>query len=338
MSLSGNGALSRLERIYLVSQGTTIGTFAAATNSSAMRHIKCVLKNDVATLLRRDKTGARTATVGVRGRGFGNWSIEASLAPNGTGGTAPDFEALLVSAFGQAPAVGGGVRTYSFLDTPDQYFSLYSYRQPSTLNQRAGLGCLTNELTINMGQDIAEFTASGECSFVLESDFFGSASTWELGGLSGSFPTEPSSPVTNGGIIAGFTGAISIGGNQIGRIRTLTTKLNNQATMIKDDFNQYEPQESQGDVRMVTCTFNMYESDEASQQAIRVATINKTPVNITASVGLVSGSIVEVDLVNVQLQSYDLDDSSVRYSLSVPESRAFGTSITSRDELTLKIR
>ena len=49
------------------------------------------------------------------------------------------------------------------------------------------------------------------------------------------------------------------------------------------------------------------------------------------------GSIVECDLTNVLLATPTSDDSGLRYVQSWPESRAYGTSITSLNELTVKI-
>ncbi len=329
-------ALSRLERVYMADQSSfdTVPTFG---NSNAVRHIKVDISNEIATLVRRDKTGSRSATLGIKGRSFGKWSYEGSLAPSGVAGTAPDFEPLIKAIFGQAPSVGGGIRTYTFVDDPILTFGLASYRTPSTLNQRIAYGCVVNEATFNVGADIAEWTASGEAKYVIESDYFGDASTEEKGGLS-VFPTEPGAPVTNGGIIAGFTGLIVIGGNTQVRIRTAQIKINNGAAVIKDTFGTYLPDDVEGDLRNVTLTFTLYEDDTAAQKAIREATITKTPVDADITVGTVTGSIVEFLLKNVQLAAYTLDDSARRYSLTVPESRAFGTSITSKDEITIKIK
>lgn len=311
---------SRLERFYVQDQvnfdlipGGNAGGSGTATvgNSNCMRAIKVSLSNDVSTLVRRDKTGSRTATVGVKGREFGRFSLEASLSPNGTPGTAPDFEPILRSVFGQSPttptgtatvsgasnatpivittsaahaltsgdlvtlsAVGGNTaangawvinvltattfellgsagnavyttggtvsrvcRRYTFVDDPLLQFSLWSYRQPATLSQRVAFGCAPAEMTLNLGQDVAEFSVSGECKFVLESDYFSTANAEERGGIS-AMPIEPAAPVTNGGLIAGFSGRAVIGGSTIARIRTATVKVNNGAALVKDTFGK----------------------------------------------------------------------------------------------------
>lgn len=332
---------SRLERIYVIvdpafaSDGSlAIGTFG---NSNCLRHIKIKLDNDIATLVRRDKTGARTATVGIRGRSFAKWSYEGSLAPSGTNGVTPDFDPIFQAIFNTASVGGGGGLQYGpFVDQPNKTFSMAQFRQPSTVNQRIGFGLTVDEASFTLGQDIAEWTCNGTGKFVIESDYFSMATTDEKGGLS-VFPTEPSSPVTHGGIIAGFTGSFLLGGSPVARIRTATVKIKNGNVMIRDTFGHFTPDDTMGDVRMVTLQANMYEDDSAGQQAIRQAAITKTPLDASITVGTFAGSIVNFFLKNVQLQTYETDDSALRFSLNIPESRAFGTSITSKDECIITI-
>ena len=108
-----NYSFSRLERAYLQKQPTfgtipnTSGT-ASVTNSNACRFIRMELQGDVALMERPDKTGTRSQEGMVTGRKSGRWSIEMSLAANGTSGTAPDCDPILVAMFGQTAAVGAG--------------------------------------------------------------------------------------------------------------------------------------------------------------------------------------------------------------------------------------
>lgn len=335
-----NIALARLERVYMKKQGTTDASFATGVslgNSDAVRHIKADAHNEIALLVRRDKTGARTATQGVRGRGFGKWNYEGSLAPSGVNGTTPDFDPIMQSVFGQPAASANGGLQYSFVDTPILTFTMGIFKSISTLNQKIAVGCVVNTATFNIGQDIAEFTAEGECRFVMESDYVSSATSEELAAI-GSVQAEPGSPVTHGGIIPGFTGSISIGGASQARIRTATVKIDNGTAVIKDTFGTYIPDSTEGDVRTVTLAFTLYEDDDSSQQALRAATITKTPIDADLTVGTVAGSIVQFQLKNILLASYQSDDSARRFSNSFPESRAYGTSITSRDEIKITIK
>lgn len=332
-----NAILSRLERIYAGVE-SAFGVIPSFGNSSCVRHIKIQMDNDIGLLVRRDKTGARTATIGVRGRSYAKWSYEGSLAPSGVNGTTPDFDPFFQGVFG-GPAIsgGGGLQYGPFVDVPNVTIAVAQYRQPSSVNQRIGFGMVVDEANFKIGADIAEWTCNGEGKFVIESDYFSSASTDEKGGL-GSFPSEPGAPVTHGGIIAGFTGSFSLGGSTVARIRTADIKVKTQNQMIKDTFGHYTPDDTMGDVRMVTLAATMYEDDSAGQEAIRVAATTKTPLDADIILGTVAGSIVEFKLKNIQLASPTLDDSTLRYSMNIPESRAFGTSITSKDELIIIVQ
>ena len=86
-----NYSFSRLERAYLQNQ-PTFGTIpnssgtASVGNANACRFIRMELNNDVAKLARPDKTGTRSQDALIGGRKVGHWSIEMSLAGNGTPG------------------------------------------------------------------------------------------------------------------------------------------------------------------------------------------------------------------------------------------------------------
>jgi len=332
-----NVVLSRLERSYMALE-SSFGVVPSFGNTNNVRFIKQDLRNMIETLIRRDKTGTRTQTVGIRGKSHATWNWNGSLAPSGTAGTAPDFEPLMQCIFGQAPTVSGGTRTYNFVDLPILTMSLASYRRPSTVNQRIAAGCVVNEVTFQIGENIAEFTASGEARFLIESDYFADADTEEAGGLV-SFPTEPSAPTTNGGIIAGFTGSATVAGYSAGAIqlRKATIKVAPGNETIKDQFGFYLPTVTAGNWRVVTVTADLYENDDASQQALRVAAITKAPINMTFVLGTVAGSIVTFELTNVQLGTDFTDDSGLLFAMQIPESRAFGTSTTSLNELVMTL-
>jgi len=411
-------SLSRLERVYMQDQadflfipgGVAAGSGSATVaNGDAVRHIAVALNPAVETLIRRDKTGSRTATEGVRGRSAGDWSYEGSLAPNGVAGTEPDFAPLLKAVFGAAPTVNSGSVSvtaasnatpivitaaghsladgdlvtiasvggttdangtwvvsgvagndfalvgsvgnaaytsggtasevnleYGFVDQPILPFTMYSFRTPSGLAQRCAFGCLPQEINFSLGQDVAEFTSSGRCRFVIDTSYFSSGDVDETGGLA-TFPTEPVAPVTSGGIIAGFTGRAVIGGVEVARIRTASIKIESGNTVIEDNFGAFLPNETEGAERSVTIAFSLYDSDEAAIDALRVASITKTGVDFILNIGTVVGSIVVLRLKGVQLSSGTYDDSGNRFVLDYADSRAFGSSLTALDELTMWI-
>jgi len=337
---AGNVALARLERIYLKNQ-SAFDVIPSFGNNDYVRHIKATLFTETATLIRQDKTGHRTTSVGARGRSYGKWTFNSSMVTSGTAGTAPPHDPIFQAAFCQAGTGAGGGWQYTHADIssapPPELptFAMASYRRPSTLDQIIMYGCTPNEITWKIGQDIAEFEASGEARFGLSSDYVasGHATSDELAGVS-SFPAEPGSPVAvDGGIIAGFTGSISIGGSSVARLRTAEIKEVMNASVVRDTFNAYVPDDNQAGVRVCTISFNLYDDDEASEAALRVASTTKIPVDADITVGTVSGNMVNFKLKNIQLESPTREETELRFSQSWPASRAYGTDITTLDEL-----
>lgn len=352
-------SLTRLERVYMQDQSDFLyipggqadglGTATLAAGD-AVRHIRVSMNNEIDLLVRRDKTGSRTATQGTRGRASGRWSYEGSVSPSGVAGDAPDIAPLLKSVFGAGPTTGASGKVpssvygselspacmWKFVDSALLPFTMWSFRTPSGLAQRCAFGCIPNELTFNLGQDIAELSASGECKFVIDSYYFdeAGATIGEKGGIS-AFPSEPASPVTAGGIVPGFKGVAKIGGTTIARIRTATVKINCGTAVVKDNFGSELPDELEGDMREVTVAFSMYDSDDAIVQDVWEAATTKAGLDIMLAIGSVAGNMVVMLLKNVQLASHALDDGQRKYVLNFPESRAYGTDLTSADEITL---
>jgi hypothetical protein len=351
-------SLSRLERMYLQRQ-TTFGTInGSPTNNNACRFIRMNLSNETASIVRPDKTGSRSQTVGIAGRKFGRWSTEMSMAASGSAGSVPDADPLLYALFGNQTSVASTSVTYNFTEASDeniQLATIWSYRTPSTLDQRVAHTAVVQEATFNVGQDgAATWSCQGECLWVLGSNYFSQASTQELAGL-GSYPTEPASPVTNGGIVAGFTGLIQIynpaatvatdgwlnntlsagSATTLATIRTAQIRVQTQNMMVKDTFGSYYPTLTEGGERNVGVSFSIYDDDSASLEGIKYASNTKTPVSFTMQVGTVAGSIWTFTLNNVQLAPFTLNDQQLRFSMDVGESRAFSTTLTSLDELTL---
>ena len=197
--------------------------------------------------------------------------------------------------------------------------------------------CVVQEATFNLGQDgAATWSCQGEGAALLTSNGFSDADATTRGGLN-AFPTEPVSPTTNGGIIAGFTGAVTVGGDTIAVIRTATVRVQTQNMLVKDTFGSYYPVLTEGGERTVQTSFSMYDSDDTSTENIKQASYDKTPVVITYQVGTIAGNIWTFTLNNVQLATYELNDQQLRFTLDMGESRSYSTDLTSLDELELVI-
>lgn len=398
-------ALSRLEQLYLQMETTygqipnTSGT-ATVGNSNACRVIRANLNNSGDIIERPDKTGTLSPMIGVVGRKFGRFSIEKSIAPNGTAGVAPDDDPLWQTLMGQAGSATSGTATITaatnaspIVVTATNSFSngdvvfisgvtgntaangvwcitavsgsgftlvgssgngvygsggtasrvaykytlsdskiscsIWSFRKPSTIDQRVVMGAAPNDCTIELGNDVARVTFAGEGVWMLSSNQFSSADSIQAAGLT-AFPSEPSAPVTNGNMIAGFTGKIAIDGYGLATIRTATIRLASNSAQVRDTFGSYYPTSIEGDVRRFGISFNLYEDDTAGQEAIVAAAIAKTPVQIPLFMGTVNGTIFGVVLNNVQLNMPTYDEQ--RRYINNFDGTAHGSSLTQRDD------
>ena len=427
-----NFSFSRLERAYLQAQpvfGTIPNTTGTATvgNSNACRFIRMELQNVVGQLERPDKTGTRSQEGFVLGRKSGRWSIEMSLAGNGTSGVVPDCDPILQAVFGNTAVIGSGntsitsstdalpivltcgsahgiasgafevvtianhtINTnangtflayandtthltlvgstntgngagsggtmsrvkcsYTFTDNINQ-FTLWSFRTAGTLDQRVSHTCVVSEATFNLNQDVATWSANGDSVWVLRSKDYSISDQYQLGGMTGGFPSEPSSPVTNGAIVPGFVGrftayqsaatvtAPTFASSAVSfpTIRNATIRVQTSNQLVRDTFGSYYPTMTEGDVRNITISFNIYDDDSATVNQLKTWGDASTPVDFVINMGTVAGNIWVHYLKNVYLAAHVLGDGQLRFDASYAESRATTTNLTVKDEYALII-
>lgn len=424
-----NYSFARVERAYLQLQ-PTFGTIpnssgtATVANANACRFIRMELQNDVALLERPDKTGTRSQEGMTSGRKAGRWNIEMSVVANGTAGTVPDCDPILVAIFGQTAAVGSGTQTitsstdatpivltasgshgvtsgalevvtisghttntnangtwlayagsttaltligsagngsgagasgtisrvkltYTFVDDIT-HFTLWSFRTAAALDQRVGNTCVVSEATFTLNQDVATWSASGDCLWVLRSKDFSVSDVYQKGGL-GAFPTEPTTPVTNGSIIPGFTGRFVAGASSttasvfaaaalaFPTIRNATIRLQTNNMLVRDTFGSYYPTLTEGDVRNISLSFGVYDDDSTAVNNLKLWGDTKVPVTFIINLGTVAGSTFVHYMKNVYLASHVLGDGQLRFDASYADSRATTTTLDVRDEYSLII-
>lgn len=386
------------------------GGTATVGNSNAFRLIKMVLDPIVGTITRQDKTGSRSRTPGTFGRMNGKWSMEASMAPNGTAGVAPDHDPFLQGLFGHVPVLGSGTATLTaataaapivcttsgahgltdmqatFISGCDNLaangaclvhvtdgthfeivgsdgtgqtvgttgtvskavvkyalddtiipFCAWSFRQPSTIDQRVAFDCVVNTATFNLGQDgAATFSMDGEAAWVLSKNRFANvAVAAQKGGLS-AFPSQPSTPVTNGGIIAGFTGNALFKGAKLAGLRTASVNIGPANAPVKDTFGSFIPTGAEGDVRNVTTQFSIYEDDSTAFKDLCQAAEDKTAIETVYQIGTVAGSTVILHCQGVQLIPPSREEQR-RYIANFPAAPCNGSSLTAKNEVTMWI-
>lgn len=240
-------------------------------------------------------------------------------------------------------------RTYTFVDDA-AHFALWSFRTASTLDQRVGHTCVVTEATWNLNQDVATWSANGDCMWVLRSNDFSNSDSYQRGGLT-AFPSEPSTPVTTGNIIPGFTGRFVMGASVNGSsasafataatafptIRNATIRVQTNNMLVKDTFGSYYPTLTEGDVRNISISFNVYDDDSTEINNIKSYGESKTPVDAIVNLGTVAGNTWVFWMKNIYLASSVLGDGQLRFDASFSESRATTSTLAVRDEFSLII-
>lgn len=248
------------------------------------------------------------------------------------------FELLGSSGSGAYTSGGASSRvavSYTLADAIPS-FAMYSFRTPSTLQQRCAFGCVATEATFNLGQDVADWQTSGESVWVLDSDNFSGADLTQKGGLN-AFPSEPvGSLPADGGIIAGFTGRAVLAGSTVSNIRQASIQINTGNVLVKDNFGSYYPEEAEGDERAVTVNFSVHDRDDAGTKALYAAALAKTPVDLVLQIGTITGNVYVFQLAGVQLNEPALDDGERRFVRSY-SGRATGSAAGALDEVKLTV-
>ncbi len=233
-------------------------------------------------------------------------SVLGNTAANGVwligNKTADTFE--LVGSSGNAAYVSGGTASrvgykYTLSDSIVS-LAMWSFRQPSTIDQRVISGAVCTEANFSLGADVATCSFNGEGVWALGSNQFSVADATQKSGLT-TFPTEPSSPTTNGGMIVGFTGKIAVNGYNLANLRTANVRLSTGNVVIKDNFGSYYGNSPEGDERSVGVSFSLYEDDSTAYANLIQIAHDKTACTIPLFMGTASGSIFGLILNGVQL-------------------------------------
>lgn len=269
---------------------------------------------------------------GVGGNAAANGIHVVANAASGT------YELLGSSGSGAYTSGGSSSRVavrYAMADAIPS-FAMYSFRTPSTLQQRCAFGNVLTQATFNLGQDVADWQANGESVWVLDSDNFSIADLVEKGGLT-SFPSEPAGTLpSDGGIIAGFTGKAILAGGTVTNIRQATISIGTGNVFVRDNFGSYYAEEAEGDERAVSVNFSVHDRDDAATKALYAAALDKTAIDMVLQIGTIAGNVFVFQLTGVQLDEPSLDDGQRRFVRSYA-GRATGSNPGALDEVRLTV-
>lgn len=287
--------------------------------------------------------GGRGLLVGaVPGRKDATWDIRnMPLIPSGTAGTVPDIDPILQNVFGQtATVVSSTSATYGFSDTGYLPFSLFEFpHNVSTLTARAAWGCICRTVKFNFNQPWISADFSGQAGYVIDSTGFSAIDTQGQAGLT-AFPTEPSSPSTNGSAIPGFgngyTATIN-SDNMSLKIRVFDITVDTGQVLVGDLYGSAYPVAIVGDRRTVSMAFDVLDDDSSALNDLKTqADTDGSTINATIVAGNTAGSIITWTIKNINLSKFGMTDSGPLVSTNFPQSFAHVSSISATDDMTLE--
>jgi hypothetical protein len=321
------------DQLGFVVMETTFGTIPTVANTNAFRSEMLKLEAAPALIDRPDKTGSLDFLLGAAGRRGGSWSMKASMAGSGTAGTASDHGPFYQALFGKAPTVVAATSVTYTQDDLSPSISIFSYRTPSTATQQIALGAVVDSATFTLGADIATVEFGGTSLWVLDTDSFSTADTTAKGGLS-SFPVQPSTPVTNGNMIVGFKGIITLDGQVYNAVRSakITYKANRDVPndVIGSGYGSAPGQ----DRRQISGDIDLYDDDSANLSALKVKALAATSVNLIFQAGTTGGNIATFNANNCQLTPAVYDDGARKYAVRF-NFTAHASGIATKDSATL---
>ncbi|MEN6533792.1 MAG: phage tail tube protein [Bryobacteraceae bacterium] len=322
----------QIEAVY----GTIPNSSGTATvaNSDAFRIISLKTKGDTGEIQRPSKTTNLSRTVGVLGKKNGSWSATVELAGSGAAGTVPDIDAFLHAALGKAGTVVTGVSVTYAPEDASPSLAIYNFRDPATLEQLVALGCVVEQMKLNIGQEQSTIEFSGSCRFVSPSEGFSSLDATAKGGLT-AFPTRPSAPTYAGTMALGMYGSATLDGSAYTTVRSLAITVD-FARSLSDDvlFNGAYPGSPQQSIRSATVEFELTDDDSAAGESMKAKCRAKTPMDLVFVIGATAGNIWTITLNDVQVTSPDYEDGQSSWGVKYIGT-AHATDESSKDEITI---
>lgn len=324
---------SRNERVYLLAESSfgvpaTAGAVSLAA-ARATRFTKCELTGAVGMVTRPDKTGVRSNSPGIAGPRTGTWGLPMSLAPGASAGVVPDCDLILKSLFGQVGTVVTSTSvTYTLEPTDIVYpsFSLWNFRSPSSVLQRAAIGCLAKTMRVSFGSDILAAEFGGPCLWVLDNEQYATIPDGDpgKGGMTTAgqpaWPVEPS-PSYNGAAMTGFKGSILVDSQTIAEFQSGEISLDTGVELRRAFGSDYSTIVGGGD-RSVSVSFKVFDGDSTALKNLRAKAISKTAVDAVFTAGTVAGSRYEFTVRGIQLAVPGLSEDGPYFAMQFSSSPA----------------
>ncbi len=314
----------------------TTGT-ATVSNSDCCLITSLTTEAKVNEIERPDLTGSLDRIVAQGGRRIASWAASMSAAPNGAAGTAPDCKNFLQGIFGAAGTVVASTSvTYSLADALF-YLAIWDFMNlVPNATQKCCFNSLVQKFEAAFGGDVPTFSFSGEGSWVYDNDQAadGTTPTAAKGGLT-AWPSVPSSPVVNGTFPQGFKVTATIDSNAYTNIVSGKVALSVMRELLKTGNTEFATAGVPGD-RLVNLDWSMADNDSANLRTLKQKAFTRTPVNATFVIGTVAGNIWTHQLNNIIVPKPTYSAQGTRRVVNFSGAVAYPSSISAKDQYTLK--
>lgn len=288
------------------------------------------------------KTGNRSRLQGLRGRQGGSWTLNKPFFPSGAAGTRPDDDTILESIFGATGTVVASTSvTYNLTDALN-FLGFFDYNKTpgaSSPTNRYVLGAIPQSVKFMGGGNFLDMEISGTSVGVADSVNFASyvgGPDAPLGGTLTTFPAEPTVS-TNGNVISGFgSGAgFSIGGSPMAEVRgTVEISMAMGVEAIADALDDQYIIGFVGGLREISiANITCIDSDSTLLNSLKAASLTKAPQVLAFQFGNVAGSIVTINLGNVQIGNMSWEEAGAALNVKFGEAAASSTSSALTNEL-----
>jgi hypothetical protein len=286
-------------------------------------------------------TGSQSVQAGVRGRKSAGFELRnIPIQPSGTAGTAPDADPIFQSIFGAAPTIVSSTSvTYAFSDFTALPISIFEFAHGSTtLTSTAAWGCIPQRVTLNYNSIFLNMDVSGVGGYVIDSAGFAGIDTQGQGGLT-AFPVEPSSPTSNGSVLAGFGNgwtATLDSQNESLKVRVQSVEFMTGYNLIGDVYGSaYAVAPSYG-IRRVGLKISALDDDSSALNDLKLkADTDGSLISCVIVAGTTAGSIFTVNLNNVQPNAFNLETSGDTINFDMPTSYANASTVGSANDCTV---
>lgn len=342
-----NTSLTAKERLYFqteTSYGTAPGTLTGANHAL---HTSVTVGTKQETIKSTDKTGTDSATPGTPGVRSATETLTWEARTPSAAGSLPDANVLYKAMIGSDPVVVAGTSVKYTKGSNPNSFTWFRFIQPSTAIQQMILGTVVSDFVFTFASKVnCTFKATLKSLWVDNSWNHDTNDAIARGGIAvGAFPSEPSTPVTNGTPINALQGLFSIDSGTAQRVTgTLEIKGNPGWDSPTNQLaaGQYGSCPARVEAQFFVAGLQLVFEDGsiARNLVAKAESITSTGAYVPCffQAGITAGSKLRWTLPNVKLEVPTLTEGpgDGKFYLDFPDMQAFPSTFGANDEVTLE--